>query len=160
MTALEATSFWQWICSISVGDIINLLFASGTIAVAVLAFNIQKAQIRYSQMQTVITKRLASIELKRFNHEQYILRRELLLSIMLKSAHYLLDTELKNEKKNNELEIYKEKLPDMFSEDVCKLLKLVEERKLSNDAQRRDELLDEAITLWTSIFEDQDHHIK
>lgn len=160
MTAWEATSFRQWICSVSVGDIINLLFAFGTIAVAVLAYRIQRAQIRYSQMQTVITKRLASIESKRFKNEQYTLRKDLLISIMLKSAHSLIDTEFNGEKANHDLEIYKEKLPEMFSEDVCKMLQLIEERKISSDPQRQEDLMDEAITLWLAISENQDHHIK
>lgn len=44
MTAWEATSFWQWMCSVSVGDIINLLFAVGTISMAVLTFILLRRQ--------------------------------------------------------------------------------------------------------------------
>ncbi len=44
MTVWEATSFKQWICSVSVGDIINLFFALGTVSMAVLTFILLKRQ--------------------------------------------------------------------------------------------------------------------
>ena len=51
MTAWEATSFYQWICSVSVGDIINLFFALGTISMAVLTFVLLRRQTQIIETQ-------------------------------------------------------------------------------------------------------------
>lgn len=61
MTAWEATSFQQWICSVSVGDIINLLFALGTIFIAAMAYKIQKTQVKLMKDQTMSSLVLADI---------------------------------------------------------------------------------------------------
>lgn len=61
MTAWEATSFYQWICSVSVGDIINLLLVGSTIFIAVMAYRIQKTQVSLMKDQTMSSLVLADI---------------------------------------------------------------------------------------------------
>lgn len=61
MTAWEATSFRQWVCSVSVGDIVNLLLALSTFWVAIMAYRIQKTQVKLLKDQTICSLVLTDI---------------------------------------------------------------------------------------------------